>query len=80
MGSIGKILIFVIVVMVAWFGWRYFRIREKEADIAAQRAKSRDVAKADMDAGATTMRACPRCGTFIAAGLACTTPGCRAKS
>jgi len=38
------------------------------------------VAKADLDSGATTMRACPRCGTFIAAGLTCTTPGCRAKA
>lgn len=77
MGSLGKILLFVAVVAVIWFGWRYFRIREKELDIAAERAKSKDVAKAEMDASAQTMKACPVCKAFVAAGSApCGRAGC----
>lgn len=77
MGSLGKILLFVAVVAVIWFGWRYFRIREKELEIAAERAKSKDVAKAEMDATAQTMKACPVCKAFVAPGSpACGKPGC----
>jgi predicted negative regulator of RcsB-dependent stress response len=77
MGSLGKILLFVLVIVVLWFGWRYFRIREKELDIAAEKAKSKDVAKAEIDATAQTMVSCPVCKTFVAQGAAaCFRPGC----
>lgn len=77
MGSLGKILLFVVVIAVVWFGWRYFRIREKELDIAAEKAKSKDVVKAEIDATAQTMTACPVCKAFVAQGAAaCGRNGC----
>jgi hypothetical protein len=77
MGSLGKILLFVAVIAVFWFGWRYFRIREKELEIAAEKAKSKDVAKAEIDAAAQTMVSCPVCKAFVAAGTkACGRAGC----
>ncbi len=77
MGSLGKILLFVSLIAVLWFGWRYFRIREKELDIAAEKAKSKDAARAEIDASAQTMSACPVCKAFVAADAAkCGRAGC----
>jgi hypothetical protein len=77
MGSLGKILLFVGLVGALWFGWRYFRIREKEIEIAAEKAKSKDAAKAEIDASAQTMKSCPVCKAFVAQdAAACGRAGC----
>ena len=61
--SFAKLFLLLLVLAVVWFGWRYFRIREKEADIAAERMRQGGVAKAALKEDAETMAPCRVCKT-----------------
>lgn len=68
--SFAKLLLLIVVLAVVWFGWRYFRIREKEQEIAAERMRQGGVAKADLKADAELMSPCSVCKAYVAAGSA----------
>lgn len=65
--SFAKLFLLLIVLAVVWFGWRYFRIREKEAEIAAERMRQGGVVKASLKAEAETMAPCRVCRAYVAA-------------
>ena len=65
--SFAKLLLLVLVLAVVWFGWRYFRIREKEQEIAAERMRQGGVVKAALKEEAETMAPCRVCRAFVAA-------------
>ncbi len=68
--SFAKLFLLILVLAVVWFGWRYFRIREKEADIAAERMRQGGVAKAALKEDAETMAPCRVCKTYISTSSA----------
>jgi predicted negative regulator of RcsB-dependent stress response len=68
--SFAKLFLLLIVLAVVWFGWRYFRVREKEAEIAAERMRQGGTAKAALKAEAETMAPCRVCKTYISADSA----------
>jgi predicted negative regulator of RcsB-dependent stress response len=63
--SFAKLFLLLLVLAVVWFGWRYFRIREKEAEIAAERMRQGGVVKAALKEEAETMAPCRACKTYI---------------
>ena len=65
--SFAKLLLLVLVLAVVWFGWRYFRIREKEQEIAAERMRQGGVVKAALKEEAETMAPCRVCRAYVAA-------------
>lgn len=68
--SFGKLFLLILVLAVVWFGWRYFRVREKEAEVAAERARQTGIAKAALKGDAETMAPCRVCKAYVAAGSA----------
>jgi hypothetical protein len=75
MSLIFKFLLTALVVLIVWWVIR-FRGRMsglKAAFKAAQKAAATEAARATGTKGVpVTLLACPKCGTFIAAGTACT--------
>jgi hypothetical protein len=72
--SFSKVLLLVAVIAIVWFGWRWFQRWEKERRAPAVRQAER-VGRDDRDApvppkgaAAEDLVACPRCGTYVAAG------------
>jgi predicted negative regulator of RcsB-dependent stress response len=65
--SFGKLFLMILVLAVVWFGWRYFRIREKEQEIAAERMRQGGVVKAALKEEAETMAPCRVCRAYVAA-------------
>jgi hypothetical protein len=59
--SFAKLLLLIVVLAVVWFGWRYLRIREKEQEIAAERARQGGVAKAALKEEAEILVPCRVC-------------------
>jgi len=68
--SFAKLLLLIVVLAAVWFGWRYFRIREKEQELAAERMRQGGIAKADLKAEAELMQPCRVCKAFVAANAA----------
>jgi predicted negative regulator of RcsB-dependent stress response len=75
--SFAKLLLLIVVLAAVWFGWRYLRIREKEQEIAAERARQGGVAKAALKEEAEILAPCRVCKAFVAKGSApCARPDC----
>lgn len=66
--SIGKILLIVLVIVIAWRGMRL--LQQVQARLAA--AERRDAAGREAPkAGATDLVECPRCGLLVPNGTIC---------
>ncbi len=72
--SFTKVLLLVAVIAIVWFGWRWFQRWEKERRAPAARQADRvgrdgsGAAVPPKAAQAEDLVACPRCGTYVAAG------------
>lgn len=65
--SIGKILLIVLVIVIAWRGMRL--LQQLQARLAA--AERRDAAARPAGAKATDLVECPRCGLLVPNGTIC---------
>ena len=66
----GKLLLWVVLIALAWLGWSLFRVSQRKA-AARQRQAPPTRREPDADSPAPeTMTRCARCGVYLPAGEA----------
>ena len=71
----GKLLLWVVLIALAWLGWTLFRVSQRKAQ-ARERVAARP--QPDLEAGSAqpeSMTRCAKCGVYLPAGEALSEQG-----